>query len=387
MTDARLGAATVRNAIDQSRPRPNQRAASRSRPLARGRHAAIAITAPLATAAARKPSVMSPVSGQLRHAQPNDAESDREGRLGASTAAGEVVECRSELGPAGRQLVDAGVAGTRPRRSRSTPMITGPSGRRRASARNGTATIGSSATPRTWHCIVTAVPKAASSHQRRSPPVHARHAPARASALESAMRFGFQMNVDSSIAAADRDGIARPATAPATGPADGTGEPPHDAHGRDPRQRDEGHHGERRVTPGQGGGRAQQVVVPGAVVHVADRGRRPEQRQDTVLDERPEREHVVALVGFPRAARDQVREPHQGGEGEQHGQDVPTGSAEGGAAALDGPARTTLHDRRVAHAGAVRALELPRSWNAPAGRGSSGSPVASARARARLMAS
>ena len=65
--------------------------------------------------------------------------------------------------------------------------------------------------------MVTAVPTAATSHQRRSPPDHARQAAASATALERAMRFGFQMKVDSSIAAAD-DAMSRPATRPATGP-------------------------------------------------------------------------------------------------------------------------------------------------------------------------
>ena len=48
--------------------------------------------------------------------------------------------------------------------------------------------------------------------------VHARHAPLRAIALDRAIRFGFQMNVDSSIAEAEI-AIASPATTPATGPA------------------------------------------------------------------------------------------------------------------------------------------------------------------------
>ena len=55
------------------------------------------------------------------------------------------------------------------------------------------------------------------------PVVQARQAPARAIALESAMRFGFQMNVDSSMADAET-AIASPATSPrparrSTGPA------------------------------------------------------------------------------------------------------------------------------------------------------------------------
>ncbi len=93
-----------------------------------------------------------------------------------------------------------------------------PSGRRRESRTNNAPTTGASATPRTWHCIVTAVPAAATTHQPHAPPDHARHAPASAIALESAMRFGFQMKVDSSIAAAEI-AIANPATSPAIGPA------------------------------------------------------------------------------------------------------------------------------------------------------------------------
>ena len=92
-----------------------------------------------------------------------------------------------------------------------------PGGRRRASATRSAATTGSSVTPSTWHCIVTAVPTAAITHPRRRLVVQAYHAPASAIELDNAMRFGFQMNVDSSTAEADT-AIARPATRPATGP-------------------------------------------------------------------------------------------------------------------------------------------------------------------------
>jgi len=66
--------------------------------------------------------------------------------------------------------------------------------------------------------MVIAVPTAATSHQPGRRPVHARQAPASATALDSAIRFGFQMNVDSSTAAGEM-AIASPATSPATGPA------------------------------------------------------------------------------------------------------------------------------------------------------------------------
>ena len=65
--------------------------------------------------------------------------------------------------------------------------------------------------------MVIAVPSAATSHHRRSPPDHAFHAAARAIALDNAMRFGFQMNVDSSTAAAEA-AMATAATTPAIGP-------------------------------------------------------------------------------------------------------------------------------------------------------------------------
>ena len=96
---------------------------------------------------------------------------------------------------------------------------------------------GSSVTPRTWHCIVTAVPTAASSHHRARRVDHARQAPASATALDSAMRFGFQMNVDSSMADAEI-AIRSPATNPATGPADRPRQPPRDRHRGDAEQRD-----------------------------------------------------------------------------------------------------------------------------------------------------
>ncbi len=71
--------------------------------------------------------------------------------------------------------------------------------------------------PRTWHCIVTIAPVAASSHHRGEPLRQARSAAAKASADATGMRFGFQMNVDSSIP--DGETAARsPATAAATGP-------------------------------------------------------------------------------------------------------------------------------------------------------------------------
>ncbi len=61
------------------------------------------------------------------------------------------------------------------------------------------------------------MPTAATSHQRGRRVVHARQAPARAIALDSAMTFGFQMNVEPSTADVET-ASTRPATNPATGP-------------------------------------------------------------------------------------------------------------------------------------------------------------------------
>ena len=78
--------------------------------------------------------------------------------------------------------------------------------------------MGTIATPRTWHWTVTAVPRAATSHHHGRCVRHACQAPARATALDSAIRLGFQMNVEPSTAEVDM-ASSRPATRPATGPA------------------------------------------------------------------------------------------------------------------------------------------------------------------------
>ena len=64
---------------------------------------------------------------------------------------------------------------------------------------------------------MTASPTAATSHHAARRVVHARQAPATAIAEESAMRFGFQMKVDSSTALAET-AIRKPAIKPAIGP-------------------------------------------------------------------------------------------------------------------------------------------------------------------------
>ena len=74
---------------------------------------------------------------------------------------------------------------------------------------------------------------------------------------------------------------------------------------------------------------------------IADGGGRADQGHDAVLDHGPKDEHVVALVRLPRAARRQVDQAHGRGHGQEHGEGVPI--------------------QAVRHAGAVRALALPRS--------------------------
>ena len=227
------------------------------------------------------------------------------------------------------------------RPAHQTARRSAPGGRRRASATRSAPTTGSSVTPSTWHCIVTAVPTAASTHQRRRPVVQAHHAPASAIELDRAMRFGFQMNVDSSTAEA-RDGHRQARDEAGDRPADRSGQPPRDEHGGDPGQRDEGRDRERRIAAGQERGRCEQVVVERAVVDVADRRRRAEQRDDPVADEGPEHEHVVALVGVPRAARRQVRQTQDRRDDQQADRD------EGQPASCPAPCDGVVTPRRPA---------------------------------------
>ena len=173
--------------------------------------------------------------------------------------------------------------------------------------------------------------------------VQAYQAPASAIELDRAIRFGFQMNVDSSTADAET-AIASPATSPATGP---------------PIDR-ASHHvtrtaaiPARAISPTTASGESppvrkaagrEQVVVESAVVDVAERGRRPEQRHDPVPHERAQHEHVVPLVGVPRPARGEVRKAENGRDHDQPDRDerparVPDGSALGSSFSDASPAR------------------------------------------------
>ena len=125
--------------------------------------------------------------------------------------------------------------------------------------------------------------------------MRARHAAASESAAKNPIGFGFQMNVDSSIAAGETARSA-PAIRPATGP---------------PIDRPSHHVSATAAIPSRArkavtatgspfdspaDGREQEVVER-AMVELPDGRLRPEQRHDPVAGERDEGEHVVALVG------------------------------------------------------------------------------------------
>ena len=238
-------------------------------------------------------------------------------------AGAQVVERRADLGEVARQLVDHQREEAQRHDRRGPPARTArparrsaPGPRLRASATRRPPTIGRSVTPRTWHCIVIAVPTAASSHHRGSP---GRPRTPRPGEGDRA-RQGDEVRVPDERGLVDGrrgDGHREPGDETGDRPADVAGQPPRHEHGGDPGQRDEGDHRERRIAAGQQRGRGQQVVVERAVVDVADRGRRAEQRHDAVAHERAQHQHVVALVRVPRAACRQVGQPQERGQHEQ----------------------------------------------------------------------
>ena len=119
-------------------------------------------------------------------------------------------------------------------------------------------------------------------------------------------------------------------------------------------------------------------------MEVADRGRWPEQRDDPVLDQGPQDEHVVALVGIPRAPGREVREAHEARQDEQHDQRDPVRHR--ARAPQRGRQRHEAAPVGVGSAGPVRAL-LPRIVIASGGSSGSGLPAARSYARATLTAS
>ena len=102
-----------------------------------------------------------------------------------------------------------------------------------------------------------------------------------------------------------------------------------------------------------------------AVVDIADRCRRAQQRQYAVADQGSQHEHVVALVAVPCPARGQVGEPEQCRKDQEPRQREPV---DGRGAPID-------------HAGAIRPRALPASSKAARGNRRNGSPAQRARAR------
>ena len=156
-------------------------------------------------------------------------------------------------------------------------------------------------------------------HHLEAGPTWAFQAHPSASAAKSGIGFGFQMNVDF-LDRRGRDGHEQAGDGRRDRPADQAGEPPGRPDRGDTQDGDPGDD-RGRVGAAQPGGRGEKVVVGRAVVEVADRGRRPEQRQRAVPDEAEQDQDVVALVPVEPAPRLESREPDDGRESEQPDQD------------------------------------------------------------------
>ena len=214
-------------------------------------------------------------------------------------------------------------------------------------------------------------------YQRSRPLDQARQAAASVRALDRGTRLGFQMNVDSPIAAADT-AIRPPATSPATGPA----------------MERASHHVARTAptpaaamaattAPGSASDRAAagaRVVVQRAVVEGAARRRRSEQRDRPVAHEAQQDEHVVALVGVPHATRGQPDETDERGDGQERD--------EGGQLqrALAPRLSASAHEAQAGPAVRAERDRLERCI-ASGGSGASDRPAARSSARATFTAS
>ena len=214
-------------------------------------------------------------------------------------------------------------------------------------------------------------------HHRAWPDRRAITAAAYARAEAAGIRFGFQMNVDSSMPAGEI-AARSPAAAAASGPptsrashhVPATAAIPNSAispvtttgsaRGRDRRGR-------------------QQVVVDGPVVERPDRGLRAEQRDLAVDRHAAQDEHVRSLVGVPPAAGVDARQAREGGQDQDPEQDeeLEAPGARGRHRAAAGPSSS---------AGALRPFVL-RVWKAAGGRAASGRPCARSLTRAMLTAS
>ena len=176
-----------------------------------------------ATAAPSDP-VIRPVSGQDTTRIATTMRRVTSGRRGGFAAGQQVVESRTHLGEVGGQLVHD----ERHVRERDDRQTCQPGGQDRPAlaARRPAADVGHQERAddrQQRHPQDVALHRGGRPDGRQEPPPgrpvdHARHAPANATALVRAIRFGFQMKVDSSIAEAET-AINSPATMPATGPA------------------------------------------------------------------------------------------------------------------------------------------------------------------------
>ena len=188
------------------------------------------------------------------------------------------------------------------------------------------------------------------------PVVQARHAPASATALDRAMRFGFQMNVDSSIADAET-AMTQAGHEPGDRPGDRPRQPP--------RRRPTAAIPARAISSVTASGNRRRTGTPPgrAGSSRARRGgsRRSRSAARAAARRRrgrgPQDEHVVALVGVPGAPRREVRQA-------QHARRAPGARA--------GPRARSPGDRRRAGATAP-------AVTTPLRRRGSGGPV-----RARL---
>ena len=294
-----------------------------------------------------------------------------------------LVEPRAQLVEQERQVAQRdqdqarhAPSGRRPPAIGIPPEIREPQGRERRAAPRS---------PAGAACWTTAWAAPAASHQRGLRVVQARHAKAIASEAASGRRFGFQMNVEAAHRRG-RGGGEQAGDSPATGPpiarpshqvTPTAAIPPSAIH----RTTAVG-----SVPPDGDRGRGEQVVVERAVMDVADRGLRAEQRDDPVRHEPLERRHVDALVGVPSAALGEAREPKQGGDdddarrGRRDRAPAPT-------AVSCGHVRLPAPRGGPSHLGPAARDRLPRISSASRGNGASRIPAARSRARATLTAS
>ena len=240
-------------------------------------------------------------------------------------------------------------------------------------------------------------------HMRLAREDHAdphRHPPARVAAPTSLERGrqreggrgrheGWVPQADGRVDHLRRDGGEEPGHEPGHRTAGCSGHPPDEDDGGNPTERDPEGDGGGIVAPGGQGEERPNVVEDRPVVDPTGRRRGPKERQLS-LDDRPDRQHLLALVGVPGSPRGQVGKAQEGRQDDQphHHGNV------GGRAAQEASQRSTRGGRPsvrsspldVVHAAGVLD-RAPCRWKAPGGSTSSGAPAASARARPMFTAS